>query len=194
MEELVSLAKEEAERANGAKSDFLASMSHELKSPVAQRPRGRQAHRDGRPRARAQGRLDHRERPGPPRHARRHPGLRPLRDRHGLPPEVRLPARQASWRGSAMPRARRPRPRASPSRSGPIPDETLRSDPDRLGRAFAAILDNAVSFTERGKVRVDAAIEQSARATCPTSSCRSPTRGRASCPRTRAGSSRPSSS
>ena len=35
MEELVSLAKEEAERANGAKSDFLASMSHELKSPVA---------------------------------------------------------------------------------------------------------------------------------------------------------------
>jgi two-component system, OmpR family, sensor histidine kinase TorS len=43
---------------------------------------------------------------------------------------------------------------------GPIPDETLHSDPDRLGRAFGAILDNAVSFTESGKVRVDAAIER----------------------------------
>ena len=43
---------------------------------------------------------------------------------------------------------------------GAIPDETLRSDPDRLGRAFAAVLDNAVTFTERGKVRVDASIER----------------------------------
>jgi len=43
---------------------------------------------------------------------------------------------------------------------GAIPDETLRSDPDKLGRAFSALLANAIAFTEKGGIAVSAAIER----------------------------------
>ncbi len=159
MEELVGLAKEEAERANAAKSAFLASMSHELKSPVAtilaaarliemggHEPERRSASII----SSAQGLLDM---------------LGDILD------FVRFETGTGSVRKYAFPlagfvaRICDPYRRLAEAKGlafeiGPIPDETLRSDPDRLGRAFAAVLDNAVSYTEEGKVRVDAAIER----------------------------------
>ena len=159
MEELVSLAKEEAERANGAKSDFLASMSHELKSPVAS--------------VLAAARLIEMGGPEPERRAASIiASAQGLLDMLGdILDFVRFETGAASLRKYAFPLpgfvARicdAPRKTALAKglafEVGPIPDETLRSDPDRLGRAFSAVLDNAVSFTERGKVRVDATIER----------------------------------
>jgi PAS domain S-box-containing protein len=159
MEELIGLAKEEAERANGAKSDFLASMSHELKSPIAS--------------ILAAARLIEMGGPEPERRAasiissaqgllgmlgdildfaRFETGTGTLR-KYAFP----LPGFVARICDAARKRAEA---KGLGFEVGSIPDENLHSDPDRLGRAFAAILDNAVSFTEKGKVRVDAAIER----------------------------------
>ncbi len=159
MEELVSLAKEEAERANGAKSDFLASMSHELKSPVAS--------------VLAAARLIEMGGPEPERRAASIiASAQGLLDMLGdILDFVRFETGAGSLRKYAFPLpgfvARicdAPRKKALAKglafEVGPIPHETLRSDPDRLGRAFSAVLDNAVSFTERGKVRVDATMER----------------------------------
>jgi PAS domain S-box-containing protein len=159
MAELVSLAKEEAERANGAKSDFLASMSHELKSPVAS--------------ILAAARLIEMGGPEPERRA-----ASIIASAQGLLAVlgdildfVRFETGNGTLRKYAFPlpgfvaRICDPARKAAEAKGlafevGPIPDETLRSDPDRLGRAFAAVLDNAVSFTERGRVQVGAAIEK----------------------------------
>jgi PAS domain S-box-containing protein len=159
MEELVSLAKEEAERANAAKGDFLASMSHELKSPVAS--------------VLAAARLIEMGGPEPERRAASIiSSAQGLLDMLGdILDFVRFETGAGSLRKYAFPLpgfvARMSEPYGKQAEAkglafeiGPIPDETLRSDPDRLGRAFAAVLDNAVSFTESGKVRVDAAIER----------------------------------
>jgi PAS domain S-box-containing protein len=159
MEEIVSLAKEEAERANNAKSDFLASMSHELKSPVASVLAAARLIEMGGPEperraasiiASAQGLLDMLG--DILDFVRFETGTGTLR-KYAFP----LPAFVARICDSARKAAYA---KGLAFEVGPIPDETLRSDPDRLARAFAAILDNAVSFTERGKVRVDAAIER----------------------------------
>jgi signal transduction histidine kinase/DNA-binding response OmpR family regulator len=159
MEELVSLAKEEAERANGAKSDFLASMSHELKSPVAS--------------VLAAARLIEMGGPEPERRAASIiSSAQGLLDMLGdILDFVRFETGTGTLRRYAFPlrgfvaRACDAARKVAESKGlafevGPIPDETLRSDPDRLGRAFAAILDNAVSFTDSGGIRVDAAIER----------------------------------
>ncbi|MGA2545575.1 MAG: PAS domain S-box protein [Rectinemataceae bacterium] len=159
MEELISLAKEEAERANGAKSDFLASMSHELKSPVASVLAAARLIEMGGPEperraasiiASAQGLLDMLG--DILDFARFETGTGTLR-KYAFP----LAGFVARICGAARKRAEA---KGLGFEVGSIPDETLRSDPDRLGRAFAAILDNAVSFTENGKVRVEAAIER----------------------------------
>jgi CheY-like chemotaxis protein len=159
MEELVSLAKEEAERANGAKSDFLASMSHELKSPVAS--------------VLAAARLIEMGGPEPERRASSIiSSAQGLLDMLGdILDFVRFETGSGSLRKFAFPlqgfvaRACEGPRRAAEAKGlsfaiGPIPDEILKSDPDRLARAFGAILDNAVAFTERGEIRVDAAIDQ----------------------------------
>jgi PAS domain S-box-containing protein len=159
MEELVSLAREEAERANAAKGDFLASMSHELKSPVAS--------------ILAAARLIEMGGPEPERRAASIiASAQRLLDMLGdILDFVRFETGNGSVRKFAFPlpgfiaRVCDPYQKLAEAKGlafevGPIPDETLCSDPDRLGRAFAAVLDNAVSFTEGGKVRVDAAIER----------------------------------
>ncbi len=159
MEELVGLAKEEAERANSAKSDFLASMSHELKSPVAS--------------VLAAARLIEMGGPEPERRAASIiASAQGLLDMLGdILDFVRFETGTGVLRRYAFPlsgfvaRICDPARKAAEAKGlafevGPVPSENLRSDPDRLGRAFAAILDNAVSFTERGKVRVEASIER----------------------------------
>jgi PAS domain S-box-containing protein len=159
MEELVSLAKEEAVRANGAKSDFLASMSHELKSPVAS--------------VLAAARLIEMGGPEPERRA-----ASIISSAQGLLGMlgdildfVRFETGSGSFKKFSFPLAsfvarscEAPRKAAEAKglafEIGSVPDEILKSDPDRLGRAFAALLDNAVAFTDRGGIRVGAAIEQ----------------------------------
>ncbi|MDP3177357.1 MAG: PAS domain S-box protein, partial [Spirochaetaceae bacterium] len=161
MEELVRIAKEEAERANRAKSDFLASMSHELKSPVAS--------------VLAAARLIEMGGSEPERRATSiivsAQGL--LAVLGDILDFVRFETGTGIVRKFAFPlpgfiaRICDPYRKAAAAKGlvleiGNLPDETLRSDPDRLGRALSALLDNAVSFTESGKVRVDASIERKA--------------------------------
>jgi CheY-like chemotaxis protein len=159
MEDLVSLAKEEAERANAAKSDFLASMSHELKSPVAS--------------ILAAARLIEMGGPEPERRAAAIiSSAQGLLDMLGdILDFVRFETGTGPLSKFAFPLApfiarvcdpyrKKAQAKGLGFETGPIPEENLRSDPDRLRRAFGAVLDNAVSFTEKGKVRVDAAIEK----------------------------------
>jgi PAS domain S-box-containing protein len=153
MEELVILAREEAERADAAKGDFLASMSHELKSPVAS--------------ILAAARLIEMGSPDPERRA-----ASIISSAEGLLGMlgdildfVRFESGSASLKRYAFPlpgfvaRVCDPyRKRAEAKGLGfevdGVPTETIDSDPDHLGRALAAVLDNAVSFTEKGIVRV----------------------------------------
>ena len=159
MEGLLQLAKEEAERANRAKSDFLASMSHELKSPVAS--------------VLAAARLIEMGGPEPERRAASIiSSAQGLLDMLGdILDFVRFETGSGTVRQYAFPlagfleRACDPYRKAAAAKGvgfelGPAPGETVRSDPDRLGRALAAILDNAVSFTERGTIRVAASLER----------------------------------
>ncbi len=158
MEELVDMAREEAERANKAKSDFLASMSHELKSPVAS--------------VLAAARLIEMGSPEPERRASAIiASAQGLLDVLGdILDFVRFETGTGSVRRYAFPLAAFVARACEPARAAaeakglefalaPVPDETILSDPDRLQRALAALLDNAVTFTERGFVRVDAAVE-----------------------------------
>ncbi len=159
MEELLRVAKEAAEKADRAKSDFLASMSHELKSPVAS--------------ILAAARLVEMGSPDPAARARSiiasAEGL--LGVLGDILDFVRFETGQASLRKFSFPlpgfvaRTCEPFRAAAEAKglafeAGKIPADLVESDPDRLGRAFAAILDNAVSFTERGWVRVEAAVER----------------------------------
>ena len=159
MEEVVTMARDEAERANRAKSDFLASMSHELKSPVAS--------------VLAAARLIEMGGPEPERRAsaiiasaqgllevlgdildfvRFETGTGTVR-KYAFP----LPA----WLGRACePYRKRAEEKGLDFTLSAVPEETLLSDPDRLERAFVAVLDNALSFTEKGFIRVEAALER----------------------------------
>ena len=159
MEELLKLSRDEAERANRAKSGFLASMSHELKSPAASILAAARLIEMGSPETEkcaksiigsAQGLLtilgdilDF------VRFESGEPSLRkfvfPLR---GFVARTVDPFKaQAAAKGLSL-------------ELGSLPDESIYSDPDRLGRALGALLGNAVSFTEKGFVRLDAAIER----------------------------------
>jgi PAS domain S-box-containing protein len=159
MEELVVLAREEAERADAAKGDFLASMGHELKSPLAS--------------ILAAARLIEMGGPEPERRA-----ASIISNAEGLLGMlgdildfVRFESGSAALRRYAFPLAlfvsrvcdpyrKRAEAKGLSFELGSVPDETIDSDPDHLGRAFAAILDNAVSFTEKGKVRVEVEMER----------------------------------
>lgn len=159
MEELLRLAKEEAERADRAKSDFLASMGHELKSPVAS--------------ILAAARLIEMGSPDPERRARSiiasAQGLLALLS--DILDFVRFETGANSLRKFSFPlrsffeRTLEPYRAEAAAKGlsfevGAIPDESIYSDPDRLGRALGAIVDNAVSFTNTGAVRLEAAIER----------------------------------
>jgi PAS domain S-box-containing protein len=160
MEELVSLAKEEAERANAAKSDFLASMSHELKSPVAT--------------VLAAARLIEMGGPEPERRAASIiASAQGLLDMLGdILDFVRFETGAGSVRKYAFPlpgfvaRVCDPYRKQAEAKGlafevGPIPDETLRSDPDRLGpRLRGGAGQRSLLSPSSGKVRVDAAIER----------------------------------
>jgi PAS domain S-box-containing protein len=159
MEELVECARQEAERANRAKSDFLASMSHELKSPVAS--------------VLAAARLIEMGGPEPERRAASIiSSAQGLLDMLGdILDFVRFETGAGKIRQYAFPLAGFLERTCDPFRKAAeakglsfelnrVPDETIRSDPDRLGRALAAVLDNAISFTERGGVRVESSIER----------------------------------
>jgi PAS domain S-box-containing protein len=161
MEELVGLARDEAERANKAKSDFLASMSHELKSPVAS--------------VLAAARLIEMGGPEPERRASAIiASAQGLLDVLGdILDFVRFETGTGTVRKYAFPLASFVARTCESIRSaaaakgldfllGPVPNETILSDPDRLGRAVAALLDNALSFTDKGFIRVDSAIERRA--------------------------------
>jgi len=159
MEELVGLAKVEAERANRAKSDFLASMSHELKSPVAS--------------VLAAARLIEMGDKEPERRAASIiQSAQGLLDMLGdILDFVRFETGAGTVRRYAFPLAGFVERACEPYRAraaakglalevAPVPAETIRSDPDRLGRAFAALLDNALAFTERGRIRVESSVER----------------------------------
>jgi PAS domain S-box-containing protein len=159
MEELLRLAKEEAERANRAKSDFLASMGHELKSPVAS--------------ILAAARLIEMGSPEPERRARSIIGnaqdlLSLLGD---ILDFVRFETGSNSLRKFSFPlrsffdRTLEPYRAEAETKGlsfevGAIPDESIYSDPDRLGRALGAIAENAVGFTHSGAVRLEALVER----------------------------------
>jgi PAS domain S-box-containing protein len=159
MEELVSLARDEAERANKAKSDFLASMSHELKSPVAsvlaaarliEMGGGEPERRAASIIASAQGLLD-----------MLGDILDFVRFEAGTGAVRRMPfGLQAFVARSCDPWRRKAEAKGLAFEVGAIPDETLRSDPDKLGRAFSAILSNAVAFTDKGRVAISAGLER----------------------------------
>ena len=159
IEEILRLAKDEAERASRAKSDFLASMGTELKSPIAG--------------ILAAARLIEMGAPGPERRARSiissakglldiladildfvhfESGSAPLnRLSFSLPEFVEKVA--APYREAAA-------AKGLSFEERPIPEEIIHSDPERLGRVLAALLDNAVSYTDKGSVRLDATIEK----------------------------------
>jgi PAS domain S-box-containing protein len=159
MEELLRLAKEEAERANRAKSDFLASMSHELRSPVAS--------------ILAAARLIEMGSPEPERRARSIIGsaqglLSLLGD---ILDFVRFDTGSSSLRKFVFPLqgfvARTLEPYRLEAQAkgvdfqvGTVPEESILSDPDRLGRALGALLDNAVSYTDAGRISLEVGIEK----------------------------------
>jgi|GEM_PF-452909 len=159
MEELVSLAKDEAERANKAKSDFLASMSHELKSPVAsilaaarlvEMGGGEPERRAASIIASAQGLLE-----------MLGDILDFVRFENGTGAIRKIPFGLAAFVARSCDSYRRKaEAKGLTFEVGPIPAETLSSDPDKLGRALSALLANAIAFTESGRIVVGAAIER----------------------------------
>lgn len=157
MEELLQTAKEEAENANQAKSRFLASMTHELKSPIAgilAASRLMQLNKDDTSRRldsilmNAQALLD---------------------IMNGILDYVRSDSGEAPIQNLAFPF--RPfmesvlKPFQTKAASKGLRLEStiaaagiITGDPDRLGRAIGILVDNAVKFTESGVIQVSAGI------------------------------------
>ena len=185
MAELVSLAKEEAERANGAKSDFLASMSHELKSPVAS--------------ILAAARLIEMGGPEPERRAASIiSSAQGLLDMLGdILDFVRFETGNGTLRKYAFPlpgfvaRICDPARKAAQAKGlalRSVPSRTRRSARIRTG----SVAPSPPSWTTRysspsGAECASGRPSRSGRATSPISSSRSRTPGRESCPRTRGG-------
>ncbi len=159
MEELVSLSRDEAERANKAKSDFLASMSHDLKSPIAsvlaaarliEMGGGEPERRAAAIIASAQGLMD-----------MLGDILDFVRFEAGTGTIRKIPFGLSAFVARSCDQFRaKAEAKGLSFEVGAIPEETLRSDPDKLGRAFSALLANAIAFTERGGIAVSAAIER----------------------------------
>jgi PAS domain S-box-containing protein len=159
MEELLRLAKEEAERANKAKSDFLATMSHELRSPVSSILAAARLIEMGsaEPEKRAASIIGNAQ------------GLLALLG--DILDFVRFETGSVALRKFAFPLggfiARTVEPYRLEAAAkgigfeiGELPVGSVYSDPDRLSRALGAIVDNAVSYTSKGKVCLSASIEK----------------------------------
>jgi PAS domain S-box-containing protein len=159
IEEILRLAKEEAERASKAKSDFLASMGAELKSPIAG--------------ILAAARLIEMGAPAPERRARSIiSSAKGLLDMIGdILDFVHFEAGTAAIDRMSFSLPEFIEKTAAPYREaaaakglsfqmGPLPQELIHSDPERLGRALAALLDNAVAYTAAGSVSLEASVEK----------------------------------
>ncbi len=158
MADLLRSAKEEAERADRAKSDFLASMGHELKGPLASIV--------------AAARLIGMETPqAAPRVESVIYNAENLLDLigdildfvrfEGSPPSMRMlsfPLASFVKKVTAF-WAERAGAKGLTFEIGRLDDAVLYSDPDRLSQALGAILSNAVNFTDKGGVLVEAGIE-----------------------------------
>jgi PAS domain S-box-containing protein len=158
MEELLKSARLEAESANQAKSRFLASMTHELKSPIAgilaatrlmQDNAGDTSKRLDSIRTNAQALLD---------------------IMNGILDYVRADSDQAHIQHLSFPLKPFIESIVKPYRlkatdkgldfsTNILATDTINGDPDRLGRAIGILLDNAVKFTESGSIEVIADIE-----------------------------------
>ncbi len=157
MEELLKAAKDEAESANQAKSRFLASMTHELKSPIAgilAASRLMQLNQDDNPRRldsilmNAQALLDIMN--GILDYVRSDSGEAPIQN---LPFPFR-PFMESVLKPFYAKAALKGLHLESETHSS----ETIRGDPDRLGRAIGILVDNAVKFTESGTIHVSAGL------------------------------------
>jgi PAS domain S-box-containing protein len=158
MEELLKTAKEEAESANQAKSRFLASMTHELKSPIAgilAASRLMQLNQDDAPRRlesilmNAQALLDIMN--GILDYVRSDSGETPIQNlafpfRPFMESVLKPFYLKAAGKGLRL-------------ESETTSSEIIRGDPDRLGRAIGILVDNAVKFTESGTIHVWAGLE-----------------------------------
>jgi len=159
MADLLRGAKEEAERADRAKSDFLASMGHELKGPLASILAAARllelGNKEPEKRAKtiissAQNLLDLLG--DILDFVRFENGSATIRS-YSFPLATFLEKTCGSWRQRAV-------AKDLAFELMPSPEALVSSDPDRLGRALAALLSNAVNFTEHGSIRVDAGVEQ----------------------------------
>jgi PAS domain S-box-containing protein len=158
MEELLKTAKDEAESANQAKSRFLASMTHELKSPIAgilAASRLMQLNQDDAPRRlesilmNAQALLDIMN--GILDYVRSDSGETPIQNlafpfRPFMETILKPFQAKAAAKGLHL-------------ESETTTSEIIRGDPDRLGRAIGILVDNAVKFTESGTIQVWAGLE-----------------------------------
>ena len=158
MEGLLKAAQDEAENANQAKTRFLASMTHELKSPIAgilAASRLMQLSQDDSPRRlesilmNAQALLD---------------------IMNGILDYVRSDSGEAPLQNLAFPfkpfieSVLKPFYAKASSKGLHLKSETsssaiIKGDPDRLGRAIGILVDNAVKFTESGTIQVIAGLE-----------------------------------
>lgn len=156
MEELLRGARLEAEEASRSKSRFISSMTHELKTPIASIIAAARSLQGGE---------------GGPVALILDNALRLLDILNGILDYVRSESdvgavRRVSFRlGSFMERACGPH-RATAVGKGlsfsleADSDESVESDPDRLGRVIEILLDNAVRYTDSGSIRVTARIER----------------------------------
>lgn len=159
MEELLRGARRDAESANHAKTRFLASITHELKSPIASIITAarlvQHAPEEAAKRAEAivdyaqsledilGGILDYvRSEGGDPVMRRLDFPLGPFIEGLCFGPRNRAEAKGLRFELS--------------SQAG----QELNSDPDRLGRAISILLDNAVKYTTEGSIHVSAGIER----------------------------------
>jgi PAS domain S-box-containing protein len=158
MEALLETAKDEAESANQAKTRFLASMTHELKSPIAgilAASRLMQLSKDDVPKrldsilVNAQALLDIMN--GILDYVRSDSGEAPIQNlafpfRPFMESVLKPFHTKAEHKGLHL--------KSEISSSG-----TIQGDPDRLGRAIGILVDNAVKFTESGEIQVSARLE-----------------------------------
>jgi PAS domain S-box-containing protein len=161
MEALLKTAKDEAEGANQAKTRFLVSMTHELKSPIAgilAASRLMQLNKDDAPKrldsilVNAQALLDIMN--GILDYVRSDSGETPIQNL-AFPFRPFMESVLKPFHAKAASKGLRLESETSSS-------ETIQGDPDRLGRAIGILVDNAVKFTESGTIQVFASLESKA--------------------------------
>lgn len=158
MEDLLRNAKISAETANQAKSRFLSSMTHELKNPINSIMTAAQL-------------LEVRPADAAAKVASILSSSRTLLEMlNGILDYVRSENATIKIQRLAFPLSAFMERTCKPFRAAAIAkglefhlsamaDQVLESDPDRLDRIIAVLLDNAVKYTEKGSVSVSAVVE-----------------------------------